>query len=79
MSETTNYKFPLYDSTDKPNLRDQYNGAINMIDEKLNEIEQSVTTINATLTEIETTISKITEGSTYNDIKNNGFLYNKEA
>lgn len=32
MSETTNYQFPLYDSGDKPNLRDQYNGAINMID-----------------------------------------------
>lgn len=35
MSETTNYKFPLYDSTDKPNLRDQYNGAITMIDNEL--------------------------------------------
>lgn len=44
MSETTNYHFPLYDSTDKPNLRDQYNGAINMIDEKLNTQELNVTT-----------------------------------
>lgn len=79
MSETTNYQFPLYDSTDKPNLRDQYNGAINMIDAKLNEIEQSVSTITASLTELETEFSKITEGTTYNDLKNNGFLYNEEA
>lgn len=35
MSETSNYNFPLYDSTDKPNLRDQYNGAITMIDTEL--------------------------------------------
>lgn len=35
MSKTSNYNFPLYDSTDKPNLRDQYNGAINMIDTEL--------------------------------------------
>lgn len=35
MSDTTNYNFPLYDSTDKPNLRDQYNGAITMIDTEL--------------------------------------------
>lgn len=79
MSETTNYKFPLYDSTDKPNLRDQYNGAINMIDAKLNELEQTVTTINATLSEVQTQLSKITKGTTYNDLKNNGFLYNEEA
>ena len=79
MSETTNYKFPLYDSTDKPNLRDQYNGAINMIDTKLSELEQNVTTLTASLTELETEFSKITKGTTYNDLKNNGFLYNEEA
>lgn len=44
MSETTNYHFPLYDSTDKPNLRDQYNGAINMIDEELNTQQLNVAT-----------------------------------
>lgn len=79
MSETTNYKFPLYDSTDKPNLRDQYNGAINMIDAKLSELEQNVTTLTASLTELKTEFSKITKGTTYNDLKNNGFLYNEEA
>lgn len=79
MSKTTNYNFPLYDSTDKPNLRDQYNGAINMIDTKLSELEQNVTTLTASLTELETKFSKITKGTTYNDLKNNGFLYNQEG
>lgn len=41
MSETTNYQLPLYDSEDKPNLRDQYNGAVNMIDTLLKKISDS--------------------------------------
>ena len=41
MSETTNYQLPLYDSEDKPNLRDQYNGAVNMIDTLLKQISDS--------------------------------------
>ena len=39
MSETTNYQFPLYDSGDKPNLRDQYNGAMNALDTLLKGID----------------------------------------
>lgn len=63
MSETTNYHFPLYDSEDKPNLRDQYNGAINMIDTKflqtdgsINEINQSVSDANESIENINTAL-----------------------
>lgn len=45
---TTNYKLDLYTDTDKPNLRDQYNGAINKIDEALHNNSVNITTANDT-------------------------------
>lgn len=45
---TSNYKLDLYMDTDKPNLRDQYNGAINKIDEELHNNSVNITTANET-------------------------------
>ena len=45
---TSNYKLDLYTDTDKPNLRDQYNGAINKIDEELHNNSVNITTANDT-------------------------------
>ena len=47
-SYTPNYKLDLYTDTDKPNLRDQYNGAINKIDEELHNNSVNITTANDT-------------------------------
>ena len=37
---TPNYNLDLYTDNDKPNLRDQYNGAITKIDTQLHEFSQ---------------------------------------
>ena len=47
-SYTPNYKLDLYTDTDKPNLRNQYNGAINKIDEELHNNSVNITTANET-------------------------------
>lgn len=39
---TTNYNLDLYTDTDKPNLRDQYNGAMNKIDSQLNTLSNNI-------------------------------------
>lgn len=39
---TTHYNLDLYTDTDKPNLRDQYNGAINKIDSQLNTFSNNL-------------------------------------
>lgn len=59
MSETTNYHFPLYDSEDKPNLRDQYNGAINMIDTKFAQTDASINKINKSVSDANESIENI--------------------
>lgn len=38
---TTHYNLDLYTDTDKPNLRDQYNGAMNKIDSQLNTLSNN--------------------------------------
>lgn len=52
-SFTPNYNLDLYDSTDKPNLRDQYNGAMGKIDSMFltqnGNINNAVTTANKAL------------------------------
>lgn len=44
---TSHYNLDLYTDTDKPNLRDQYNGAINKIDQQLYKQEVDTTTANS--------------------------------
>lgn len=39
---TPNYKFDLYTDTDKPNLRDQYNGAMNKIDSQFTTVSNNI-------------------------------------
>ena len=39
---TTHYNLDLYTDTDKPNLRDQYNGAMNKIDSQLNTLSNNI-------------------------------------
>lgn len=39
---TSNYKLDLYTDNDKPNLRDQYNGAMNKIDSQLNTLSNNI-------------------------------------
>lgn len=41
---TPNYHLPLYEDSDKPNLRDQYNGAINAIDTQFADVATDNTT-----------------------------------
>lgn len=39
---TTNFNLDLYTDTDKPNLRDQYNGAMHKIDSQLNTLSNNI-------------------------------------
>ena len=39
---TPNYKLDLYTDTDKPNLRDQYNGAMNKIDSQFGTVSNNI-------------------------------------
>lgn len=45
MSTTPKYNLPLYDSEDKPNLRDQYNNAMGILDSKLSEMQGDISDI----------------------------------
>lgn len=42
---TTHYNLDLYTDTDKPNLRDQYNGAMNKIDSQLNTLSNNIVVV----------------------------------
>lgn len=42
---TTNYNLDLYTDTDKPNLRDQYNGAMRKVDAQLHEFSNNMVII----------------------------------
>ena len=42
---TPNYNLDLYTDNDKPNLRDQYNGAITKIDTQLHELSNSLVVV----------------------------------
>jgi methylaspartate ammonia-lyase len=41
-SYTPNYNLDLYTDTDKPNLRDQYNGAMNKIDSQFTTVSNNI-------------------------------------
>lgn len=47
---TANYRLDLYVNSDKPNLRDQYNAAMNKVDAALVEKDASLSTINSNIT-----------------------------
>lgn len=75
MAVTTNYNLPLYESEDKPNLRDQYNGAINMIDGLLLTANSEITELKQQMQELNQKIESLQTGTTYDDLKTHGFLY----
>lgn len=75
MAVTTNYNLPLYESEDKPNLRDQYNGAINMIDNLLLTANSEITDLKQQMQELNRKIESLQTGTTYDDLKTHGFLY----
>ena len=54
---TSNYNLDLYTDTDKPNLRDQYNAAMNKIDAALVADDASLSTMNGQLTTINNTVT----------------------
>lgn len=65
---TPNYHLPLYEDSDKPNLRDQYNGAINAIDTQFADVATENTTtqnlianINRDIEAANTAIAKVNE------------------
>lgn len=58
---TPNYNLDLYVSTDKPNLRDQYNAAMGKIDTQMKANADGVTNANANVLTMQTTVSEHTE------------------
>lgn len=55
---TPNYNLDLYASTDKPNLRDQYNAAMGKIDTQLKKSADGVTNANANVLTLQTQITE---------------------
>ncbi len=61
---TPNYNLDLYASADKPNLRDQYNGAMGKIDAALKTMAGDVTNANANVLTMKTAVDKATSDIT---------------
>ena len=63
---TTNYNFTTINGTDPIDIVSAINIPLQQIDTKLKEIADSIQTID------------LVKGATYDDLKNNGFLYEGE-
>ena len=63
---TTNYNFTTISGTDPIDIVKAINTPLQEIDTKLKEIADSIQTLS------------LAKGSTYDDLKNNGFLYETE-
>ena len=59
---TSNYNIPQYESEDKPNLRDQYNAAMDVIDTQLKKESDDVVVAIATANNAKETADKAQEG-----------------
>lgn len=55
---TPNYNLDLYTSTDKPNLRDQYNAAMGKVDAQMKRTADDVTNANANVLTMQSQVSK---------------------
>lgn len=55
---TPNYNLDLYASADKPNLRDQYNAAMNKIDTQMKKSADGVTNANANVLTLKTQVTE---------------------
>lgn len=56
---TPNYNLDLYASTDKPNLRDQYNAAMGKIDTQMKENADGITNANANVGTLQTQMTQV--------------------
>lgn len=56
---TPNYNLDLYASTDKPNLRDQYNAAMGKIDTQMKANADSITNANANVGTLQTQMTQV--------------------
>lgn len=61
---TPNYSLDLYASTDKPNLRDQYNAAMGKIDTQMKKNADDVTNANANVLTLQTQMTEAQEDIT---------------
>ena len=61
---TPNYNLDLYASTDRPNLRDQYNAAMGKIDTQMKANADGVTNANANVGTLQTRVSSVEEDVT---------------
>lgn len=59
---TPNYNLDLYASTDKPNLRDQYNAAMGKVDAQMKKTADDVTNANANVLTMQSQVSRNKEG-----------------
>lgn len=56
---TSNYNLDLYTDADKPNLRDQYNAAMNKVDAALVEKDASLSTMNSNITTLANNVTTL--------------------
>lgn len=61
---TSNYALDLYASTDKPNLRDQYNAAIGKIDTQMKANADGITNANANVGTLQTQMQQVQDDVT---------------
>ena len=66
-SYTPNYNLDLYESTDKPNLRDQYNSAMGKIDAQMKKSADDVVNANANVLTLQTQMAEAQK--TISDVK----------
>lgn len=80
---TTNYNFTTISGTDEIDIVSAINTPLSEIDAKLKEVADSsggnVSDLETRIASLESQMKKMEKGTTYNDIKTNGFVYQLEA
>lgn len=80
---TTNYNFTTISGTDTIDIVSAINTPLSEIDNKLKEIADTsggnVNDFETRISSLESQMKKMKKGTTYNDIKNNGFVYQSEV
>lgn len=80
---TTNYNFTTINGTDPIDITNAINKPLEEIDAKLKEIAESsggsASGFEIRIAALEAQMKKMKKGTTYNDIKTNGFVYQSEA
>lgn len=80
---TTNYNFTTIKGTDEIDIVNAINTPLTEIDAKLKEVADSsggnVSDLESRITALENQMKKMKKGTTYNEIKTNGFVYQSEA